>query len=310
MKTQFRLRLCLLFAIALGIYYPGAIAQTSNTGNVVLDTLVTQKNEKMIVKVTKVTETELEYKKDLSADAPIYVIGKEKLKEIRFGNGTREELRPDEMAVNQERQVIDKRSAIKFQFFSPINNQVTFAYEHSIKVGTNLEISAGLINNSMISNTSSPNLIQGGLFKAGVKFLIGENYYIRGMQYAHPLKGRYIKPEICYSSFIIRGVSFNSGYPYGSGQTIVSDERVNSVAIMLNYGRQFILGNVITFGYSVGLGYSFLNTHYTNPDFNSQSVGYGYPRNFAPSNLYTHSQPFNGLPIAIAGTVTVGYLFK
>jgi hypothetical protein len=300
---------CFLLVIALGMYVPGALAQSAGTSNGVLDTLVTQKNEKLIVKVTKVTETELEYKKDLSADAPVYLIGKEKLREIRYGNGTREALMPDEMAVNQERQVLDKRSAIKFQFFSPINNQITFAYEHSLKVGTNLEVAAGLINNTLISNSSSPNLIQGGLFKAGVKFLLGEDYYMRGMQYAHPLKGRYIKPEICYSSFIIRGVSFNSYNPNGGGQRIVTDEKVNSVAFMLNYGRQFILGNVLTFGYSVGLGYSFLSTRYTNPDYASQLSGYGNTGNLDPNNLYSHYRIFN-LPVAISGTVTLGYIFK
>ena len=296
-------------ALALLVFIPQSFSQTSNYGTRALDTLITQKNEKLIVMVTKVTETELEYKKDQSTDATVYVIGKEKVREIRFGNGTREIIKPDELAVNQERLVIDKRSAIKFQFFSPVNNQLTFAYEHSLKVGTNIELSAGLINNTLISNRASSNLIQGGLFKAGVKFLIGEDYYLRGMQYAHPLKGRYIKPEICYSSFIIRGVSFAT-YS-GTPQTFVTDEKVNSVAFMLNYGRQFILGNVITFGYSVGIGYSFLDTRFTNPDFNKQQLAYnGYYNNFNPSNLYTHSQPFPGVPIAFAGTVTLGYLFK
>ena len=287
-----------------------------------MDTMVTVKGGFIIGKIVKVTETEIEFKKEIDADAPIYVVDKSKLKEIRWGNGKVEKVEQDEMDVNKEFSIIDLRSAIKFNFFSLVNDQVTFTYEHTLKVGYNAEVSVGIINNSMLkySFNSGSNLTQGVLAKAGVKYLLGTDYYIKGLKYTHPLKGRYLKPEISYSSFVIRGVqgylqssvpnsSYYNGYYYYS-TPVYSDRKINACAITLNYGRQFILGNMFTIGYSVGLGYSFVSSKYTNPVFNSSQVvgGYSDLKN-TPTDLYTHLSA-SGLPVAFTGTFTFGYIFK
>jgi hypothetical protein len=285
---------------------------------VAMDTMVTKKNTFIIGKITKIGETEIEYKKVNSPDAPVYVVSKDKLKEIRFANGTKEKIVADEMDINKELEIIDRRSAIKFHFFSPVNDQLTFTYEHSLKVGTNLELTAGLINNSMVekSLSSGSNLTQGGLFVAGVKFLLGQDYYIKGMKYTHPLKGRYFKPELAFSSFTIRSLTranYNyNNYSYTPGPLIYSDRQITSVAAVLNYGRQFILGNVMTFGYSVGVGYSFVSSKYSNPNFVNPNASGGYYYGYddrTPTNLYTHLRT-GETPIAFTGTITLGYIFK
>jgi hypothetical protein len=279
------------------------------------DTIVTKKNTFIIGKITKIGESEIEYKKVNSPDAPVYVISRDKLKEIRFSNGMKEKIVADEMDLNKEIEIIDRRSAVKFQFFSPLNGQLTFVYEHSLKVGTNLELTAGLINNSMIENSiASGNLTQGGLFKAGVKFLLGQDYYVKGMKYAHPLKGRFLKPELAFSSYTIRSLTrpIPGNYNYYYPPLMYTDRQVTSVAVLLNYGRQFILGNVMTFGYSIGVGYSFVSSKYSNPDFIQpyQNGGgyYGY-QDREPTNLYSHFRAGSS-PFAYNGTITLGYIFK
>jgi hypothetical protein len=276
-----------------------------------LDTMITKKNEKILGKITKVTETDLEYKKAQEADAPIYVISKDKLREIRWANGTREMVVADEMDANVEKEILNQRSAIKLHIFSPAASQLTVSYERCLKVGTNIEISLGLINNSLINN-NSPNLIQGGLFSGGVKFLLGQDYYVKGLKYAHPLKGRYLKPEIDFSSFIIRGIRANYYNPnvYTYNSYIETNQQVNSFALMINYGRQFILGNILTFGYSVGLGYAASDAKYSNPYFQNNYGSYSNNPMNVPSDLYSHYLLSTNIPIAIKGTITMGYIFK
>lgn len=283
--------------------------KTASVPSVSMDTLITKKNTPIIGKITKVAETEIEYKKTAATDAPVYVVSKDKIKEIRWANGTRERIAADEMSVNKEQEIIDKRSAIKFHFFSLMNDQLTFSYEHSLKVGTNLELTAGLINNSMIENSLSQKtyLTQGGLLKAGVKFLLGQDYYVSGMRYTHPLKGRFIKPEIAFSSFNIRNViRYTSTYPYPgypyNPTLLTSDQQVTAAAFIINYGRQYILGNIITFSYSVGAGYSFVSSKFSNPAFPNDEYS-------SPTNLYSHLGN-RGLPIAFTGNISLGYIFK
>jgi hypothetical protein len=313
MRNILALTLCLLL-----ISCTGQLLAQSESGpkEVKMDTLITKKNEKIIGKITRVSETEIDYKKVYEPDAPVYVISKDKLREIRWGNGTKELIRAEEMAVNQEAEILDKRSAIKFHFFSPLGNQLTFSYEHSLKVGTNVEISAGIINNS-IMNSNSPFLIQGGLVTAGVKFLLGQDFYVNGMKYVHPLKGRFIKPEIDFSSFIVRGVqvyNYNAGYNYNGPATVVTDQKINSGAIMLNYGRQFILGNVITLSYSIGMGYAFTSSKYTDPSItvspsNSSLFTTGSSNYFA-GDMYSHYTLGLSSQFAVKGNLTIGYIFK
>lgn len=284
-----------------------------------MDTMITTKNTIIVGKITKVSDTEIEYKKVYEPDAAIFVINKEKLKEIKWSNGTIDEITMDEMEVNKESEVIDKRSAIKFDFFSPINDQIKFSYEHSIKVGANIEVAASLINNSMLKSSinSQKYLIQGGTLGVGVKFLLGQNYYIKGLKYIHPLSGRFVKPEIAYSGYTVRGVNTYIMIPQNGGYynyvKVKSDKKINSIAFIINYGRQFILGNLVTIGYSIGVGYSYINTKYSNPDVNPSTLptynSYNYEGRNDPTNLYTHFRLKN-LPIAYNGSITIGYLFK
>ena len=282
------------------------------------DTIVTKKNAKIIGKITKVTETDIEYKKGDEQDAPVYVIGREKVRELRFANGNIENIAFDEMDINKEIQIIDKRSDVKLHFFSPMYHYLAFGYERCIKVGTNIEGSIGYIDNSAFNlNTSTRTnysyynrtpLIRGGMIRVGPKFLLGEDYYMKGMKYAHPMKGRYFKPEIILTAFSVIGLQRNVySYPYYNYSTVTSDLKVTAVTVMLNYGRQLILGNIMTFGYSIGCGYAFVNDTYTNPSFNSGN--YYSEDNAYTENLFTHLRVGN-TPLAVNGTITLGYIFK
>ncbi len=283
------------------------------------DTLVTYKQGNIPCKVVKITETEIEYRKKNDPEAPIYVINKDNVREIRFADGTKELIVPDEMDANKDRAIVDKRTAVKFNFFSPIMDQLTFSFERCIKVGTNVEASLGLINNSMfpfsVSNSNSwfePNLTQGMVMSLGVKFMPGKSYYHKGMKYMHPLKGFYFKPEIMYSSFAVRGLTYTYWpNPYPSPPvTMNTDLNVNSVALMLTIGHQFIAANSVTIGGNVGFGYAMTTAKYTNPI--NQPGWWGLPEDPKDytRNFFNHITSGELGPFAFSGNITLGYILK
>lgn len=285
------------------------------------DTIVTKHNELIICKVTKITDTDIEYKKEKEADAIVYVISKSKVKEIRLGNGTIETITRDEMDMNPEAEIIDKRSAVKFNFFSPFFDHLAFTYEKSIRMGLNIEGTIGLINNSMfdfsVSNRSK--LTQGFTLVVGPKFILGHSFYIKGMKYSHPLKGSFFKPEIILTSFAVRNIHYNfyngNTYPY-QYTTYDTDLKVNSASLLLTYGNQFILGNTLTFGFNFGLGYSFLSHKYTNDDLNkiisqnnNNNYYYGDASEYT-TYLFNQVRLGSNFPLTLSSNITLGYIFK
>ena len=282
------------------------------------DTIVTKKNEKIVCKITKITDTDIEYKKDKEADAIIYEISKTKVKELRLGNGTIVAIVADEMDMNKEIEIIDKRSAVKIHFFAPFFNHLAVTYERSLKMGTNIEATIGLINNSMFrfNGNSYGNLIQGATVVFGPKFILGHSFYIKGMKYSHPLKGGYFKPEIILTAFAEKNLKFNianSTYPY-QYTTYNTDLRVKAVSLLINYGSQYILGNALTFGYNFGLGYAFAGSRYTSKEVRDyislHNSYYGGSSDRWSGDLFNQFRLGWDFPLTIACNITLGYIFK
>ncbi len=307
-----KLGVFILFAFAM-LLSANIFAQT------VSDTIVTKYNEDIVCKITKITDSEIEYKKSAEADAIVYVISKDKVLQIRYANGTVEVIKRDEMDMNAEYEILDKRQAIKFHFFSPFRDYLAFTYEKSIKMGTNLELSAGYINTSMFKMglwDEYDRDISGAFFGGGAKFNLGNSYYMKGMKYSHPLKGKYFKPEIMYTGYTVQNLEYNittGTYPYQTDSTYISNKHVNSISIMLNYGNQYILGNVMTFGFSFGIGYSIGWSSYTNQgmvDAMNQSNNYFYDLWDYDANMFNHVRTGGTNSLAFSSTITLGYIFK
>jgi hypothetical protein len=266
------------------------------------DTLVTRHKEKIICKVVRVSDTDIEYKKFKETDSPVYTINREKVREIRYGNGTVEAVMPDEMDMNKEAEIIDKRSVIKAPFFAPMNSHLTLTYERCLKMGVNVEASLTFINNSMFDigwgGIFGNPLTQGGAISAGPKFLLGQDFYIKGMRYMHPLKGTYFKPELSYTSIAVRHVPVYSYGGYGGvGITGNRTVHIRSTAIFLNIGKQWILGNIFSCGISFGAGYAYIQ----NSGDDQEDRKYTY-------NLYDYFSIIQ--PLAVKSSVTIGYIFK
>lgn len=266
----------LFFLIALAFGVVNGFSQT--------DTLFSGKKA-IPCKIVEISESEFKYKKAELLDGPTYVIDRSKVTKYTLSSGYSEVVVMDELLVEGEhKEILGNMEVIKVQPFSLALNYISIGYERVIKVGTNLDIEAGYINNSMTTSQSFYSYgvsshfgnpyCYGFYFKPGLKFFLGQDFSIKGLKYAHPLKGRYIRLDLAFAYLNLQNVTsaiYNNSYPYNyynSYSGLVSTD-ISSTCIggLINYGRQFILGNVLTLDYYFGFGYSFQTYTYSNPDY-------------------------------------------
>lgn len=255
------------------------------------DTLYTKAQKKIPCKIVEISESDIRYKMPENLEGPIYVISVSKLYKYTLSNGYSEMLLPDELSVEfQHSSIMNRKSVVKVQPFSFVNNQISIAYEQVIKTGMNLDIELGYINNSITETTSyygmplytatgRPAFCTGAYLKPGVKFMIGQDYSLKGMKYAHPLKGRYIKLDLAVSFMNFQNVAYSTATPYASYYYTINNNvsDVNTVAYggFVNYGRQFILANILTLEYYLGVGFTGQTDNYYNTTTNS-ATNYNY----------------------------------
>ncbi|MFI5204239.1 MAG: DUF3575 domain-containing protein [Flavobacteriales bacterium] len=283
------------------------------------DTIYTLKNEKIACKVHEIGQIEIKYKKIENPDGPYYTILRERVRSIKYANGFEEMIIPDEMDVHKEEPIMNKRSIIKFEVFSPMFDQVSIGYERVLRPGINVEAKIGFINNSMFpfsfenDGDVNPNILTQGAFgKVGLKVLLGSHTYSPGAKYRHPLHGGYFGFYIGQTAFVQRGLKFYSGtypMPYPASY-IYSDRRIGSTSLTILYGNQFVLANKFTLGAAIGVGYAINYDKYTNPEVYDLILTqyYGNSNNM-PSEMYSHLLVSNS-PICLTGNFTIGYILK
>jgi hypothetical protein len=212
-------------------------------------------NAQYLGKVLEIGLSEIKFKDALNHDGPIVVLPKSDVKKIKYASGNEIIFKKDPYEINQEILVRDKTHAIKFEFLSPVRNNIAFSYEHMLKVGTNLETKLGVIGVGF--NNDDLEDARGVYFKAGVKFLTSKNeYYVEGLKYVHALKGFYIKPEIIFNTYSVtqKYYNYSNTYPWTT-TTHEADIKYVNYAVNIVLGRQYLLGNIMTFEYYGGIGY-------------------------------------------------------
>jgi len=295
------------------------------TVNAQSDTLYTKKQQKIICKIVEIGELDIKYKRVELLDGPTYVINRLNIIKYTLANGYTEIIVADELSIeNEHGNIIKNRTVIKISPFSPVNNQITFAYEKVLRVGTNLDIELGYSNSNLTKNQditgSMRNVFNSGFYvKPGVKFFLGQDYSVRGLKYAHPLKGRYIRLDLAFSYLNYENLKRtepvrNPNTPYYSSTTytIVTDVQSFSYGGFVNYGRQFILGNALTLEYYVGVGFTGQSNTYSNNDYKKTIYsGYNYfNRNDDAKNIANYHGFFRSpnLGLSVTGGFRIGYI--
>lgn len=261
------------------------------------DTIFKKDKTRIYAKIYEVNEDDIKFKDFDNQDGPTFVIQKIEIEKIVFSNGRVMFMTVDPYTVGGDVAVRNKTRDIKFEFFSPLTDDIAFGYEFMYKVGVNVEVKVGIIG---VGRRAAPDA-SGAFVKIGPKFLLGNDYLTPGMKYAHALRGRYLKPEFSMSLFKRRQEIYN---PFGSGASI-EEVQYGNYGISLVYGRQVILGKTITIDWYFGVGYAIQtskivstnNSIYDNTDFDLGTYVY--------SGLYGGSN----FPMLFSGGITLGYLF-
>ena len=170
----------------------------------------------------------------------------------------------------------NKKRIIKIELFSPLTGNTTFGYESYIKDWLSWEAKVGIIGLGYDIDSQAGFLIRGG-----PKFKLNPDFVTDDLKGSHLLGGKYIRPEIAFSTY-------REDIEIG-GFATTERKNITSVAFLITYGRQYILSNIMTLDYHVGLGYGW---HNGNDD----------------KYNYSHINGESDFPIAISAGFTIGVL--
>ncbi|MGE5406533.1 MAG: hypothetical protein ACM3NR_02375 [Methanosarcina sp.] len=244
------------------------LALAANVANA-QDQIVRRNGEIIKATVKEIGTTEIKYiKEDINKDV-IFSIDNALVDKIIFADG--KEYPIDHQSSNMETTeqnsddlfLMQRKNALKLDFISTIFNTTSLTYERCLKPGGSVEFTIGAIGLGFSENADDA---AGVLFKGGYKFLKSPDHYLRGMRYAHILKGRYAKMEFDFATF-----NCNT-YEYGYlGRNVPTRQTVTKWALLIVMGSQSVFSDsfVIDTYLGVGVGKS-------NKDIFSSDVPHGF----------------------------------
>jgi hypothetical protein len=143
--------------------------------------------------------------------------------------------------------LVQRRNALKMAFLSPLTGTTSFTYERALKPGRSMEFTISFIGLGF----NNPEDAAGIGLKAGYKFIRSPDHFIRGMRYAHILKGGYVKPEFSFARYDLR----------------TKNEEVIKAALMVNLGKQWVFSDVFLVDLYFGVGYGMTTSRIEDPEY-------------------------------------------
>ena len=275
-----------LFAILCSILSLPLVAQVEEK----VDRIYLKDKTLIECKVVEIGSEEIKYYAIGEEDGPLFVIENYKIERLVLSSGkemTFEDLNED--AVNYTSIKDQKKNALKLNFTGVFSNQLSIAYERSIKPGRSFETELGFIGIGIDPMEREP---LGISFGGGYKFFRNPDFYIKGMKYGHILNGLYFKPELklsIYQQTYYRGGVRN---PHCLSCTFLG--AVISATALATAGRQLVFDDSVLLDIYAGVGIGVSNQE--------DKVEY--------VNNYGFSGPFDGIPITWTVGMKIGGLFK
>ncbi|MCF8378244.1 MAG: hypothetical protein K9H49_01625 [Bacteroidales bacterium] len=249
------------------------------------DVIYKRNSETIVCKVKEIGVDQIKYTLPTYGNDLLFSIDKENVKKIVFSDG--KEMNFEKELTNPENYADNYRNAIKVDFISPLTGNTTFSFERSIKPGHSWEASLGFIG----LGTNERDRDAAGFFtKIGYKFIKSPDFYLRGMRYAHILKGGYVKPELIIGYY---SANFDR-YDYSNYNYTYYNERrdVLTGGILINLGKQWIYSNSFLVDIYGGVGYGF------DSDNEGESYHYG------------HIVAGEDVPLSLSAGFKIGFLLK
>jgi hypothetical protein len=265
-------------------------------------------HEVVLAKVLELGADEIKYRLYNSTDSLIYGVAKMDVVKIKFENG---KIMYFHSEMNDEKLYADNRKKlVKVDFCSAMFGQLCFAYEQSIKPGASWQadlVVLGIGNNLAHTDMS----IHGGLVRFGYKFINTPDFALRGMRYSHLLKGGYVKPEFIFGFY--SESYYYTVYNPGSSfdDTYYQKDNITTGALVLNFGKQWIMNNIFAVDVFAGIGYGFsTKTSFANAyDANYYST-LPYVRSSSSYTNYAYFGPADKFPMVFQAGLKIGLLLK
>ncbi|HAH22299.1 MAG TPA: hypothetical protein DCL77_00765 [Prolixibacteraceae bacterium] len=247
------------------------------------DQLIQRDGKVIVCQVREILDDEIKYIQQGFRDDVVFGIDKNKVASIVFSDGR--EMKLSDSMFGKENYTLQRKNALKFNFFSPLVDATAFSYERSLKPGSSMEIGVGIIG--LGQNWDQYKDVSGLYFNVGYKFIKDPDFYLRGMRYAHVLKGAYFKPELAISSY-----SYTFHRSWGSYDPNGTETNATVGAFILNVGKQWVFGNSFLLDWYLGAGYGV-----------SMSGDSGNARNFAFTGATGDS------PLVVNAGFRIGFLY-
>jgi len=252
------------------------------------DTIFQRKGEIIICKVKEIGISEIKYQRpDFNPDL-LFSISKNDITKIVYADGNEQvfeiqsELKENIEQNSEELFKIQKKSALKIDFLGLAINTLSLTFENCIKPGKSLEFSLGAIGVGLAKKEDKPS---GILFRGGYKIMRSPDFYLKGMRYAHIMKGPYLKFEFDFASYGIEGKKdfFESNEKY----------TITKWAFLIVFGNQWVFNDAIVIDLYTGLGLG--ENNLDNPDLT-------YPYGFTTSD--------ESFPLALSLGLRLGFLLS
>lgn len=203
---------------------------------------------------------------------------------------------------------LGRKQVLTFDIVAPVLNHLTIGYERVLGPHISLMVKAGYIglwsDSARISEVYGSE--RGGLITAGVKFILPRsNTPDAPPRDAHPLAGWYLRPEFVFSTWS-RATYYSVILP-GPYHYYASEEKVtfkySSAALVLSIGREFFLGEHITFDICGGFGYG-----ERWRERKEDSMNRAYPDEIQ-EYAFSHVFLSRSSPLVLSGGMRFGYAF-
>jgi len=220
-----------------------------SSSGIAQDRIIKISKDTIVCQIKEIGDDEVKYtQKDYRGDV-VFGIDKNKVSKILFSDG--KELTFKDSMYDPARYEKQHKNAVKVGFLSPLFGATSFIFEHSLKPGSSVEATLGIIGlGDDINGESSSGLY----LKFGYKFIKGPDFYLKGMQYSHILKGAYFRPEVSFVSY--RAIPSVNDYN-NVGVVAGSKETITMFSIILNTGKQWVINDRFLVDWFVGAGYGF-----------------------------------------------------
>ncbi|MBS2100448.1 hypothetical protein [Carboxylicivirga linearis] len=261
----------LLGLLTIFLFVDSAVAQ---------DKLIKNNNDTITCIIKEIGDLEIKYTNPEVSETILFGIDKEDVSKIILANG--KEMEFSSVMFDPEKYANNNKNALKVNFLSPLFNSLKLSYERSLQPGRSIEFELGIIG---VGNDIYLTDEKGVCLKVGYKLIKSPDYYLRGQRYAHILKGAYIRPELAFSTYSYDYEVWDWDY---EGTT---RERNTMFAVLLNFGKQWVIDDGFVVDTFLGVGYG----------FGDDDESYGMHKAFIGG--------IDEFPIALTSGVRIGWCF-